>query len=192
LLFSGLRLNEVADATWSEFNVPGRLWTIPGERMKGKNTTARPHVVPLTPDMLVLLEASPRFAQGDYLFSTTLGVRPVWISDKVKKALDQRMLRTLRALARVRGDDPTKVELPAWMNHDLRRTMRSRLSMLRVHPDVSEALLAHVKRGIVGVYDQYDLLNERRAALELWAAHLKAVVAPTTPTDRVVPLRPAS
>jgi hypothetical protein len=109
--------------------------------MKGKNGKARQHVVPLTAEMLALFETLPRFAQ-DHLFTTTLGIRPVWISDKIKKDLDRRMLRSLRALARVRGADPAKVKLEKWVNLE-RRTLRSRLSMLRVHPEVAEALLAH-------------------------------------------------
>ncbi len=175
LLLSGLRLNEVADATWPEIDFGSKLWTIPGSRMKGKNGRARPHVVPLTADMMALLETLPRFEQGDHLFSTTLGAKPVWISDKIKKQLDRRMLRTLRALARTRTFDPNKVKLDPWVNHDLRRTLRSCLSMLRVQPEVAETVLAHVKPGIKGVYDRYDFLHERRAALEKWAIHLKSM-----------------
>jgi integrase len=187
LLLGGLRLNEVADARWPEIDTASKLWMIPAARMKGKDGRARPHVVPLTADMMALLETLPRFEQGDHLFSTTLGVKPVWISDKVKKDLDQRMLRMLRALARVRGSDPGKVKLDRWVNHDLRRTLRSRLSMLRVQPEVAEAVLAHVKPGIKGVYDRYDFLDERRAALELWATHLKSM---DPLPDKVEPLNP--
>src|SRR6478736_4124973 len=100
LALSGVRLNEAVDASWGEFDVPGKFWTIPSNRMKGKNGEARPHVVPLTPAMLEVLETLPRFEHGKFLFTTTLGSKPVWISDKIKKALDRRMLRTLRALER--------------------------------------------------------------------------------------------
>jgi integrase len=184
LLRTGLRLNEVADAVWSELDLPGKSWTIPAARMKGKNGKARPHVVPLTAEMLTLFETLPRFTH-DHLFTTTLGVRPVWISDKIKKDLDRRMLCTLRALARVRGADPAKVKLEKWVNHDLRRTLRSRLSMLRVHPEVAEALLAHVKPGIKGVYDRYDFLEERRAALELWSTRLRSIIESSSPSNVV-------
>jgi integrase len=88
------------------------------------------------------------------------------------------MLRTLRALARQRGADPAKVELPGWVNHDLRRTVRSRLSELRVSADVAEAILAHVKPGIRGVYDRYEHFDEKRQALELWARRLRDIVTP--------------
>ena len=191
LALSGVRLNEAADASWREFDLAGKFWTIPSNRMKGKNGAARPHVVPLTPAMLDLLDTLPRFEHGEYLFSTTLGSRPAWMSDKIKKALDRRMLRTLRALARTRDDDPTRVQLEKWVNHDLRRTLRSRLSMLRIHPEVAEAILAHAKAGIKGVYDRYDLLDERRTALELWSTHLNVITEPSGQTN-VVRLRPSS
>jgi len=48
LILSGLRLNEAADASKPEFDILQGLWTIPAERMKGKNHKALPHVVPLT------------------------------------------------------------------------------------------------------------------------------------------------
>ena len=89
------------------------------------------------------------------------------------------MLHALRALARKRGDDPDKMKLGPWVNHDLRRTLRSRLSELRVNSDVAEAVLAHVKPGIRGVYDRYEYLDEKRDALELWAARLRDIVQPT-------------
>jgi integrase len=178
LILSALRLNEAADASESEFDFRNRLWTIPAERMKGKNGKARPHVVPLTAEMLGLLEKLPRFKNGKYLFSTTSGVSPVWMSDKVKKRIDDRMLRTLRALAKRRGDDPRKVELPHWTNHDIRRTVRSGLSRLKITEEAREAMLAHVRPGIKGVYDHYDYLDEKRDALEKWAMRRREIMDP--------------
>jgi integrase len=211
LLLTGLRLNEVADGRWTEFD-PAVMrairqrpenqsvgwtklksdqlaWVIPGDRMKGKNGKVRPHVVPLTTDVLEILEILPHFKRGDYLFSTTFGEKPVWIGDKVKNKLDLRMLRTIRALTRRRGEDPRRVGLPHWINHDLRRTLRTGLSALRVDREVREAVLAHVKPGIEGVYDLYDLLDEKRHALELWAVRLRSIVtAQSNSIGNVVPL----
>jgi integrase len=166
LLLSGLRLNEVADAVWSEFDLAKGIWTIPATRMKGKNGKARPHSVPLTADIMAILGSLPRFNRGEYLFSTTSGESPVWISDKVKRRLDAAMRKKLDNL------------LPPWVNHDLRRTLRSRLSELRVSTDVAEAILAHVKPGIRGVYDRYEHFDEKRYALELWATQLRSIVQP--------------
>jgi integrase len=178
LLLTGLRLNEVADAAWSEFDLSNARWTIPAARMKGKNGNARPHVVPLTDGMLEVLATIPRFKQGDHVFSTTFGEKPAWVGAKIKKRLDGLMLEELRSLAEERGDDPEKIRVDRWTNHDLRRTLRSGLSALRVNSDVAEAVLAHVKPGIRGVYDRYDLFDEKRQALDLWAGRLRSVVEP--------------
>lgn len=180
LLLTGLRLNEAADASWPEIDRVNKHWTIPGARMKGRPGSARAHVIPLTMEALAVLDKLPRFKNGEYLFSTTFGKRPAWVSTKVKCRLDRRMLRTLRACARARKrrEDPAKVILAPWVNHDLRRTLRSGLSRLRVSTDVAEAVLAHAKPGIRGVYDRFEYFDEKRRALELWTAHVKSIVEP--------------
>jgi integrase len=184
LLLTGLRLNECADARWPEFDLKAREWTVPKERMKGTNHRARAHVVPLTPDMLAILNRLPRFTRGDHVFSVTFGESPVWANDKIKKRLDIRMVRSLRALARMRGEDPAKVKFAPWVNHDLRRTLRTGLSKLRIDHDIKEAVLAHAKVGLVGIYDMHDLLDEKRDALEQWGTRIRSIVTP--PPDNVV------
>jgi integrase len=84
LMLTALRLSEVADASVPEFDIRNQVWVwvIPAERMKGKNAgkkQARAHAVPLTADLLALLETLPRFNRGRYLFSTTNGSSPVWM-----------------------------------------------------------------------------------------------------------------
>jgi integrase len=187
LLLTGLRLSEVVEASWPEFNLKDRLWTIPASRMKGTDGKARPHTVPLTDDMMAILDELPRFKRGDYLFSLKFGAKPAAVDDKIKKKIDARMLRSLRALARMRGEDPSRVRLEPWVNHDLRRTVRSGLSRLRIDHDVKEAVLAHAKPGLVGTYDVYDLLDEKREALILWGARLRNIVEP--PPANVIDLK---
>jgi integrase len=190
LCLTALRLNEAVDGSWPEFNMREKVWVIPAERMKGKDSgkkQARPHAVPLTSDLLSLLETLPRFNGGKYLFSTTNGRSPVWIGTKVKRRLDSRMLLTLCALAKRRGEDPADVTLPHFVNHDIRRTVRSQLSRLKVTEEAREAILAHARPGIKGTYDLHDYLDEKREALQLWAARLHTIVKP--PPDNVIKLR---
>jgi integrase len=186
LVLTGLRLNEAADAHWSEINLSEKIWIIPKERMKGKNGAAKPHAVPLTADLLTILKGLPRFKGGDFVFSTTFGASPVWITSKVKDRLDARMLRTLRALARRRGDNPAKVALPDWVNHDIRRSVRSNLSRLKVAEEAREAVMAHARPGIKGTYDLYDYFDEKREALEMWEARLRSIVAPSPTSENVI------
>jgi integrase len=188
LILTGLRLNEVADAKWSEFDFRNWSSIVPAARMKGKDGRAVDHVVPITDDITAILRSLPRFKSGDFLFSVTFGKTPVWVSDKIKKRLDVRMLRTLQALARRRGDDPSRVTLPPWVNHDLRRTLRTGLSKLRVDRDIREAVLAHTRPGVEGVYDRHDYFDEKRDALQRWAAHVQSLATPAVSTN-VVRLR---
>ena len=97
------------------------------------------------------------------------GQAPLTMTGPIKRDLDRRMLRTLKAMARRRGEDHHAVKLPHWTNHDLRRTVRSGLSELRVPHNVAEAVLAHRPPGIVGTYDVHEYLDEKREALEAWA-----------------------
>ena len=56
--------------------------------------------------------------------------------------------------------------------HDLRSTMKSHMRALGVSRDVSEMCLNHRLAGVEGIYDQHSYYEERREALELWAAFL--------------------
>ena len=154
---------------------------IPADRMKGKDSgkkQARAHAVPLTGDLMAVLHALPQFNGGKFIFSTTNGASPVWMGTKPKERLDRRMLRTLRALARKRGEDVGAVELPHFVQHDIRRTVRSQLSRLKIAEEVREAVLAHARPGIKKVYDIHDYVGEKREALELWSGRLREIVAP--------------
>jgi integrase len=178
MLLTALRLNEVADASWPEFDMEKKTWVIPAARMKGENDEARPHAVPLVPSILAILERLPRFKRGKFVFSTSYGEKPFWFTGKMKKKVDARMLRTLRALAKQRGEDPDTIELEHWTNHDIRRTVRSNLSRLRITEEAREAVLAHARPGIKGTYDVYDYYDEKAEALTLWAARLRSIVEP--------------
>jgi integrase len=175
LALTGQRKSEVAEARWSEIDLPQKLWTIPAERMKGDAA----HVVPLTQDAIEVLQVLPRFKHGDNLFSTTFGDKPVNGFSKAKARLDELILKEAHALAERLGDDPTKAKLDEWRIHDIRRTMRTGLSALPVSDMVRELVIAHTRPGLHKVYDQYAYLDEKRHALELWAARLRSIVAPS-------------
>jgi integrase len=174
LTLTGTRLNEAAGARWKEFDLKNNVWIIPAERFK----TGQQHRVPLTAEAIALLSTLPRFRRGDHLFSTKFGVRPVNGFTKCKERLDRRMLRTLRALARMRGDDPHQVELPRFINHDIRRTVRTRLSALRVQDYIAEQVIGHGRKGIARIYDQHRFEDEKREALNKWEALLRSFANP--------------
>jgi integrase len=161
LLITGQRLSEVAEASWREIDLEAALWTIPGERMKNGS----PHTVPLSGMALDVLAGPPRFTGGDFILSTTRGRRPISGFSKLKDRLD----RTIAAAA---GAEP----IPPWRFHDLRRTMRTHLSALPVQDIVRELVIGHARPGLHKVYDLHVYENEKRQALELWAARLRGIV----------------
>jgi hypothetical protein len=176
LALAALRLNESVRTKKPEIDRRNSAWVIPAERMKARDEVALPHAVPLTSEIMGVFDSLPAFNSGQYVFSTTAGAKAVWLGDKIKKKIDARMLLTLRALARLRGQEPVQVELKPWVNHDIRRTVRTNLSRLRVSEEAREAVLAHVRPGIKGTYDLYDYFDEKREALEMWAARLRAII----------------
>jgi integrase len=169
LLLTGLRLSEVSEASWDEFDCNERVWTVPAARMKKTGSEAKPHMVPLTDAMLEVLETLPRFPNGKFLFSSRNGMQPIkavyFGGPKIK--LDRLMQQML-------GNEP-----PAWTNHDIRRTVRTKLSALRIPEEVREAVLAHARPGIKGHYDMHHYLDEKRDALTLWATKLRDIVEPS-------------
>jgi hypothetical protein len=185
LMLNALRLNEAADACGPEFNFGKREWIIPAARMKGREATARAHAVPLTEETLKIIGTMPEFKKGKYLFSLNFGESPVWMNTKVKRRIDANMLAILNQLAAKRGEDPTAVQLEPWVNHDIRRSVRTNMSPLknnqgvRIADEVKEAILAHVRPGIKGVYDRYEYFDEKKEALDLWAARLTEIVDPS-------------
>jgi len=180
LILTGQRLREVADMSWSEVELDKALWTIPASRMKGD----RAHEVPLAPKALALLKGLPHWTVGDFVFSTTAGERPVNGFSKVKVRLD-RLVTVLRASERAGdGAGPEKGdELPKWVFHDLRRTMRTELSALPVQDLVRELVIAHTKPGLHKVYDQFAYLDEKRQALELWEKRLAGILTTKPAVD---------
>jgi integrase len=207
LLLTALRLREAVDISkreldplvrqrldnsqtdWREIPEDRSIWTIPAKRMKGKDRgkkQARDHAVPMTDEIMSLLASLPKF-KGPHLFSNTSGEKPISIGTKVKAELDRRMLVVLRDIAQERGQDPAEVDLPPFVNHDLRRTVRSHLSRLKVEEVAREAVLAHARPGIKGTYDLHDYLDEKREALQLWAARLRTIVEP--PPSNVIQIK---
>jgi integrase len=170
LLLTGARKSEVSDARWREFDRKKEIWTVPAERFKSNAT----HFVPLSDQAVSVLESLPRFTQGDHLFSTTFGEKPVGGFSKGKARLDALMKEQLGTV-------------PPWVIHDIRRTVRTRLASLRVPDMVAEMVIGHGRKGIQRVYDQHSYENEMREALELWAARLRDIATP--PPENVVSLK---
>ena len=167
LMLTGQRLNDVAHAQREDIDVAAGVLAVPPERFK----TGVAQEVPLTPKAIDILNALPKFGDG-YVFTTTAGARPISGLSKMKARLDQ-------VVAGQRKKDGAK-PMPPWVLHDLRRTLRTRLtSDLDVDAFIAERVLGHALPGLHGVYDQGAHRTQKRAALEKWEAALAAIVGLT-------------
>lgn len=152
LMLSGQRRDEVAGMSWDELDPPGGLWTLPAARSKNR----RIHDVPLSaPALAILAEVHPINGRG-FVFGRGKG--PYSGFSAAKRRLDAR----------------AGITVP-WVIHDLRRTTATGMANLGVLPHVVESVLNHVsghKAGVAGVYNRASYAVEKRAALDLWAAHV--------------------
>jgi hypothetical protein len=117
------------------------------------------------------IQAVPRITGQDLLFSRT-GARPVSGFSAAKTRLDRRMLDALRT-------DDKAAELPPWILHDLRRTATTGMARLGIAPHVADKVLNHTAgtiRGVAAVYNRFEYLDERRAALEAWSRYIEALI----------------
>ena len=158
LILTGQRRNEIAGMSRAEFDLAKGIWTLPAIRSKNH----RAHDVPLSPLALAIL--SPALAREGKGLLFGDGDGPFSGFSKAKASLDKRLSDA--------AED--------WNIHDLRRTTATRMADLGVQPHVVEAVLNHVsgtKAGVAGIYVRSTYAAEKRAALDLWADHVSALVS---------------
>ena len=82
-------------------------------------------------------------------------------------------------------------KLEPFIIHDVRRTVRTRLSAAPVEDRVRELVIGHSQKGLHKVYDQHAYLDEKRRALDWWAARLGSLVeqAPDNIVQLPTPVR---
>ena len=148
LLLTGARRSEVAEITWGEIDVD--VWRLPSERSK----SGRANVRPLPPAALAVLASQHRGKPEAYVLTTTGGERPSSAFNKRKRQLDE--------ASGVNG----------WTLHDLRRTVRSKLSELGVPWEVARRIVGHQVDSLDATYDRHDYLPEKKRALERLAQHI--------------------
>jgi integrase len=191
LLVTGQRRSEVAGIRRkTELDMAAKLWTIPGTRTKNKLD----HEVPLPPMAIEILK--PRLASmgddADCVFSSgRKGDVPVSGFKGAKQRLGKLILEARKEKRRLAGLDPGEAEpMPHWTLHDLRRTMRTHLSKLRLDPEICERVINHVPAGVRKTYDLHEYRDEKREVLNAWSAHLRRIInAKPAAGGKVVRLR---
>lgn len=154
LVLTAQRRSEVAHLKWEHINLNEQTWTQPAD----SNKSRRVHVVPLSDEAIDVIKSLPSYHGSEYVFPARGRVdRPMSGFNKWKKKLDE--------LSGVKG----------WTLHDLRRTAATGMARLGCDPHVIELVLNHssvATNGVAGVYNTYRYLEEKRKALNQWAAQL--------------------
>jgi integrase len=154
LILTGCRRNEITHASWSEIDLQEKVWVIPAERMKA----GRVHVLPLTPMMIAVINSIPR--NGSALVFPN-GNGAAWRLGEREKT----------KIARACG-------FSDWVNHDLRRTMRTRLSskLLGISKDIAERMIAHSQGVLDDIYNQFAYIDEKREGFQAWNDEVARIV----------------
>jgi integrase len=173
-LLTGCRISEVTGMTIAEIDRDKWLWTLPASRSKNK----RPRLTPLVGLARTIIEARIADAIDGVLFPSAVG-------------------NTLTAVGVGSGLLHRRDRLPVAMfkSHDLRRTTASTMYEIGIAKDVIGAIVGHggedekSSRVLIRHYLKSDLIERKRRALEVWDAHLKAIISGQVLVDNVVPLR---
>jgi integrase len=166
VVLTACRSGEARLATWAEIDTRAKTWSIPGPRMK----SGRPHSVPLSDDVVALLEALPRMEGTDLVFPGAKEGKP--LSDMSLSAVMRRM-----------GVDAVP--------HGFRASFSSWCASSTAYPsEVREMALAHaIGNGTVAAYQRSDLFEKRRNLMADWAKFLGTAPAVG---DNVVPMHKAA
>lgn len=147
-ILTAARTSETLGATWDEFDLEAKLWTIPAARMKA----AAEHRVPLADEVITLLKSLARDSSNPHLFR---GAR-------AKKLSDMAMLQCMRGIR----DDGATV-------HGFRASFSTwaREQTDYAH-EIVEAALAHTQsNAVIAAYARTTYLDRRRALLAVWARY---------------------
>ncbi|HYM46736.1 MAG TPA: integrase arm-type DNA-binding domain-containing protein [Solirubrobacteraceae bacterium] len=160
-LHTACRRSELGLARWRDVTLDGNapLWRIPAENSK----TGVECLVPLAPAAIAeFRQLKKRADRSQWVFPAASGNGAA-----DPKLLTRSLARHMKALA--------KHKVAAFTIHDLRRTVRTGLARLKVPPHIAERVLNHAQPGIVATYDVHAYVDEKREALEQWAAHLTSL-----------------
>jgi integrase len=147
LTLTAARSGEVLGARWAEFDLEGKVWTVPAARMKA----GRDHRVPLPGRALAILTEIAKGRTGEFVFAGQKGGKPL-------SGMAMEMV-----LRRMKVDGVTV--------HGFRSAFRDWCGEATSFPrELAEAALAHVSGDATErAYRRGDALEKRRKLMEAWA-----------------------
>jgi len=151
LAYSFCRTIELRMMKWEHIDFPNRLWRVDIDNLK----IARKHVVPLSDQMLAVLEEMrPITGQYEYVFYHT-GMHQPYSEEFINNALD-----ILGYAGKQTG-------------HGFRHIASTNLNELGYMGDAIEKQMAHDKKSSIrAVYNHAQHLEERRKIMQVWADFL--------------------
>ena len=146
-ILTAARSGEVLGARWAEFDLEGKVWTVPAARMKA----GREHRVPLSSRALAILEAVAEAKTGEFVFA----------GQKAGKPLSGMAMEMVLRRMKVAGVTV----------HGFRSAFRDWCGEATSFPrELAEAALAHVAGDATErAYRRGDALEKRRGLMEAWA-----------------------
>jgi integrase len=151
-ILTAARTGETLGAQWPEIDLEAKVWTIPGERMKG----GREHRVPLTERAATILAKLRTASVSAYVFPGSKPKRPL-----AAMTMDNLLKRVTKA---------------GFTVHGFRSSFKTWAAEATTYPnELSEAALAHVTGSQVErAYRRTDALERRRAMMAAWQEHAEA------------------
>ena len=198
-ILTALRSAEVRHARWSELSFDGNaVWTIPGERMKGKKAAdVMAHRVPLSAAAVAVLVHAYALVTGTATTAEDLPRRAamrgdalIFPSAKATTALSDMALSAV--IRRMNEAAPEGAPLP-WRDpdgrgavpHGFRATFSTWVDDTRpAEREAAERALAHeIGNKVSAAYRRSDLFDRRIPLMDAWAAHCLAASVKAEPLN---------
>ena len=157
------RVEEVLQASWSEFDLREGLWSIPAERRKSRQEATEPHIVPLTELHMVLLQQVK--ATTDH---------PEWLFPQKNRQQPRKadaLYQATHRFCKASGIEP-------FAPRDCRRTFKTLAGSIGIELELRNRLQGHAMTDVGSVhYDRWNYLPEKREALQTWVAWLSKQIS---------------
>jgi integrase len=154
-VLTAARSNETRFATWGEFDLDKGTWSIPGSRMKMKET----HVVPLSPPAITLM----RRLRDEYLaLEGKIAANTLVFAGTTRNTIsDATMAKAMHDM------DVTGVTV-----HGFRSSFTDWAAEQTDFPkEVADKALAHkIPNAVEAAYRRTDFFDKRRVLMDQWAA----------------------
>lgn len=184
-ILTASRSGAVRLMTWSEIDIDNAVWTLPGNRVRGK--VSKDHMVPLCDEAIRIIKTLPRI--GDYVFTATgkKGISDTSVKKVILALHDEQKKQD--GVGFVDPQNDNRVATP----HGFRSTFKVWTTEYTAYPDeASELALSHVNSDKTRTaYQRSQLIDIRRRMMDDWQDYCLTGKADLT-ADNVVNIKLSS